>query len=229
MKGLLIKDINIMLGNVRAILPTIGIGVVYVFFTDTHISFGLSFMIMLFSMLALSTLAYDEENEGLTYLMTLPVSRYQYVLSKYLFLLLFMGVGFVASMATFFISAVVKGVMDHTGSLGALRDIGFLQKEEWISCLITLLALYLLNIVLLPMRYKFGETMQRIVVFIIVAFGIFLGTALGRLTDTAGIDPEQWLTGIGTAALALIAAGLCVTAFLVSLGVSAHVIAKKEF
>ena len=135
MKGLLIKDINIMLGNVRAILPTIGIGVVYVFFTDTHISFGLSFMIMLFSMLALSTLAYDEENGGLTYLMTLPVSRYQYVLSKYLFLLLFMGVGFVASMATFFISAVVKGAVDHTGSLGALRDIGFLQKEEWISCL----------------------------------------------------------------------------------------------
>ena len=61
MKGLLVKDINIMLGNVRAILPTMGIGVIYVFLTDTTISFGMSFMIMLFGMLALSTLAYDEE------------------------------------------------------------------------------------------------------------------------------------------------------------------------
>ncbi len=103
MKGLMIKDINIMRGNARAILPVMGIGVIYVFFTDTKISFGMSYIIMLFGMLALSTLAYDEENDGMAYLMTLPVSRYQYVLSKYLFLLLFLAVGVVASLATLFV------------------------------------------------------------------------------------------------------------------------------
>ena len=228
----MIKDINIMRGNSRAILPIMGIGVIYVFFTDTKISFGMSYIIMLFGMLALSTLSYDEENDGMAYLMTLPVSRYQYVLSKYLFLLLFLAVGAVASLATFLVSAVIKGAAAHTGSLEVLRRIGFLQKEEWLACLIVLLTMFLMNMVLLPLRYKFGAAMQQIMILIVVAAVIGFSMALDKLTKTLGIDPDQWLAGLnglGTAALLLIAAGLCVVGFLVSLGISAHVIARKEF
>ncbi len=232
MKGLMIKDINIMRGNARAILPVMGIGVIYVFFTDTKISFGMSYIIMLFGMLALSTLAYDEENDGMAYLMTLPVSRYQYVLSKYLFLLLFLAVGVVASLATLFVSAVIKGAAAHTGSLDVLRRIGFLQKEEWWACLFILLAMFLMNMVLLPLRYKFGAAMQQVMIFIVVAAVIGFGMALDKLTKTLGIDPDQWLAGLnglGMTALLLIALGLCVVGFLVSLGISVHVIARKEF
>lgn len=232
MKGLLIKDMNIMLGNIRAILPTLGIGVIYVFFTDTKISFGMSFMVMLFGMLALSTLAYDEENDGMAYLMTLPVSRYQYVLSKYLFLMLFLAVGVAVSLTTFFLSAVIKGVMSHTGSLDVLQRVGFGQQEEYVSCLIVLMVMFLLNMVLLPLRYKFGAAMQQVMTLVVMVSVILLAMALSKLTKTYGIDPDQWLAGLngpGTAALALLAVGLCVAGFLVSLGASAHVLARKEF
>ena len=232
MKGLLVKDINIMLGNVRAILPTMGIGVIYVFLTDTTISFGMSFMIMLFGMLALSTLAYDEENDGMAYLMTLPVSRYQYVLSKYLFLVFFLAVGAAVSLATFFLSAMIKGIMSHTGSLDILQRVGFGQREEYMSGLIALMVMFLLSMVLLPLRYKFGAAMQQVMALVVVVSVILLAMALGKLTKTYGIDPDQWLVGLngwGVTALALLAVGLCVAGFLVSLGVSTHVIARKEF
>lgn len=232
MKGLLIKDMNIMLGNIRAILPTLGIGVIYVFFTNTKISFGMSFMVMLFGMLALSTLAYDEENDGMAYLMTLPVSRYQYVLSKYLFLMLFLAVGAAVSLATFFLSAVIKGVTSHTGSLDVLGRIGFGQQEEYVSCLIVLMVMFLLNMILLPLRYKFGAAMQQVMSLVVMVSVILSAMALSELTKAYGIDPDQWLAGLngpGTAALALLAVGLCAAAFLVSLGASAHVLARKEF
>lgn len=231
MKGLLIKDMNIMLGNVRVILPTLGIGVIYVF-TDTMVSFGMSFMVMLFGMLAMSTLAYDEENDGMAYLMTLPVSRYQYVLSKYLFLMLFLAVGAAVSLTTFFLSAVIKGVMSHTGVLDVLQRLGFGRWEEYMSCLIVLMVLFLLYMILVPLRYKFGAAMQQVMTLAVMVSVILIAMALSKLTKTYGIDPDQWLAGLngpGAGALALLAAGLCVAGFFISLWASAHVIARKEF
>ncbi|HCT91110.1 MAG TPA: hypothetical protein DF613_06995 [Lachnospiraceae bacterium] len=232
MKGLLIKDMNLMLGNARTILPAMGVGVIYVFFTDIQISFAMGYMIMLFGMTALSTLAYDEENGGMSYLMTLPVSRFQYVLSKYLFLLLFMSVGAVVSLVTILASAVAKGIVDHTSSLDVLQNIGFLQKETWMAGLIVLMGMFLMNMFLMPIRYKFGVAMQQVMILAVVVAVVLLVMALQGLTDVLGIDLELWLAGLnglGTAAFVLAAAGVCGVGFLVSLGISAHVIVRKEF
>ena len=224
MKGLFYKDVNLMMGNAKTIFPALGIGVIYIFFTNVKIGFAMSYMAMLFGMLALSTLAYDEENGGMAYLMTLPVSCFQYVLSKYLFLLFFMAVGVVGSLGVLFVSALFKGIAERTGSLEALQNVGFMQKEEWTVCLFVIVAVFLLNMILLPLRYKFGVAMQQVMIFAVVACVVFLSMMLGNLLEKNGINLNEWVATAmpGTAVLVMGGIGLCVVSFLVSLKIFHH-------
>lgn len=84
MKGLMIKDIRLLRGQQRILLMFALIAVIsYVTGMDNEVLIGyLSFM---FAILSITTLTYDEYDNGLAFLMTLPVTKREYVIEKYVF------------------------------------------------------------------------------------------------------------------------------------------------
>ena len=84
MKGLLIKDLRLMknMGNSLAIILLVAVGMS---FYISDMSFIVIYMAIIGTSFTSSTISYDEFDNGNAFLFSLPVSRKDYVLEKYLF------------------------------------------------------------------------------------------------------------------------------------------------
>ena len=96
MKGLLVKDLCLMATQKRFFILILGVGALLTF-GGQDIIFVMGYMMMVFGLFSGSTISYDDMNHGMGFLMTLPVSRKQYVRSKYLFMFLMIAVSLVVS------------------------------------------------------------------------------------------------------------------------------------
>ena len=86
MKGLLIKDYKLMLGQKSFLGMAALMSVLYLaIYKDP--TFAVVFITVMCTMFTVSTLSYDEYENGMAYLFTLPISRNTYVLEKYVFAL----------------------------------------------------------------------------------------------------------------------------------------------
>ncbi len=94
MKGLFIKDLILLRNQWKTFIAFIGLG----FFMAMSMkdNAGVIYMAMVISMFSISTLGYDEFDNGFRFLFTLPVSRKAYVREKYLFFILCLVIGIVA-------------------------------------------------------------------------------------------------------------------------------------
>lgn len=92
MKGLLIKDYKLMKNQAKYYLVIVLIaGIVPMLNFSGKEDFSMfvcAYLTFLFAYFTLSTINYDEFDNGLEYLMTLPASRKIYVQEKYLFCLI---------------------------------------------------------------------------------------------------------------------------------------------
>ncbi|MBR5794701.1 MAG: ABC-2 transporter permease [Erysipelotrichaceae bacterium] len=86
MKGLLVKDLRLLLSQSRFYI--ILLIVLFVSGTSTQATFVSGYIAVVFPMFAVSTISYDEYDNGNAFLFTLPFSRKEYVLAKYIFGLL---------------------------------------------------------------------------------------------------------------------------------------------
>ena len=87
MKGLLIKDLRLMLQQKRFFLILFFIAIVLNFNSDGG-TFVVAYLTFLCSSFVLSTITYDEYENGYLFLMTLPVSKKTFATEKYVFGLL---------------------------------------------------------------------------------------------------------------------------------------------
>ena len=78
MKGLLIKDFKLMKMQKNFFLMMIAI-VIAISFFQNEISFPLGFLPFVISLFSLSTISYDEFDNGNAFLFSLPISRKDYV------------------------------------------------------------------------------------------------------------------------------------------------------
>ena len=100
MTGCLIKDL-MLIKNQKQFLVIIGvIGLMMLIIYDNQ-SFVFGYLTVMLSFLPVTTLAYDDAENGAAYLFSLPVTRRGYVAEKYLF-----SIGF-----TLVTGAVVYGVV----------------------------------------------------------------------------------------------------------------------
>ena len=74
MKGLLIKDIKLLKNQLRFYAALVAIGLMMMIFQD-NIMFAISYISVMFGMFTLSSISYDEMDNGTAFLMTLPVTR----------------------------------------------------------------------------------------------------------------------------------------------------------
>ena len=209
MKGELVKDIRIIKNQ----LSYFGIMVLIAFLLSLNEGmtvFALSYASFMGMVFGVTTLNYDEYNNGLSYLMTLPVERKQYVMAKYIFSLI-SSLMFAGAVAIFCI--LYRYIMG--------KPLG-----ELLSAAVSILPLaFILISVLLPIYIKFGATKARLVTGI--AVGVSGGTYMGLMPlifiggDMVGPFNESLLYIVITAA--------SVMALIISYRISVRIMEKKEF
>lgn len=211
MKGLLMKDLKLMLTQFAFLILLPAVGAVFVVPTG-EMSMGFSYITAISGLIGVTTVNYDSYDNGFAYLFTLPVSRRGYVKEKYIFAALssvtvMMAVGF-------FMWALMAAV--HPKNAYAFAD--FLGDMEN-SYLIALTALAFM----LPIFLKFGAEKSRFVILIIA--GIFMGVMMGVSQAEALRDIELG----GRNWVRVITPILCLVWLSASYLISVRIMEKKDF
>ena len=114
MKGLLIKDYKLMLGQKSFLGMAALMAVLYlIIYKDPIVA--VVFITVMCTMFTVSTLSYDEYENGMAYLFTLPISRNTYVLEKYAFAL---------------VNCIVTGVIMYAMAYGSIKVRGLAISQS---------------------------------------------------------------------------------------------------
>lgn len=202
MKGLLLKDIINLKQQAKIFLIAAILYIVISFMNQDSSIFSV-FAVVFTIMVPMTAFAYDEKAKWNRYALTMPVSRYDIVLSKYLLSFLF------AVISLFFAFLVSFSVTHHF-------------HESLTSSLTLFLIGLTLSAFVLPIFFKFGVEKGRFVLLALVlvpSFAVMIGSKLQiPLPDQATIS-----------ILLSIVPFACILCILISILVSIHIYQGKEF
>lgn len=218
MKGLWIKDLRLMLGQKQFLAMMLLLGAVYLFMYDDP-SFGICFITMMCAMFTISTISYDEYENGMSYLFALPVDRKRYVREKYLFGVVMPVLGFALMSVLTLISVSIRRI-----------DFGI---KEWIvigiACLLIITLVLAVNI---PLQMKFGAEKSRMALMAVTAAAFAAAYLIVKICTNMGVDIDalfEQLEGMSLAACAGCVCIVCAAVMLVSYQIASRIMQKKEF
>ncbi len=210
MKGLLLKDLS-YIRNSKMLVTICFIAVLFTFIEVNYVTNYLA--IMAVSMLQ-TTFSYDEYKSGMKYILTLPVTRKQYVRSKYLLALLLGACSTCIGMTIQLIGTFVR-----SGFQADMSDLILMVViSVWLNLILT--AIYI------PLILKFGIERGRIIVIcalLIMAVTIIISVMV--FIDVLDI----LLAGLSGVGVFLAFAGLILAIFIGSYFASLHIMEKKEW
>lgn len=221
MKGLLVKDFKLMKLQKNFFFLIVVIAVGMIVFTD-DVSFPLGFLTFVISLFTLSTISYDEFDNGNAFLFSLPITRTGYVVEKYCFgLVLGCGAWIFATLLAM-IANVLRGVSNEILSVTDILMIAF-------AILPIMLFMQALTI---PFQLKFGGEKGRIAVIGATGLVFFVGTVIVKGAEMIGIDIASIIDTLPTVSIGMLLAIAIVVAvilLLVSIKISVVIMNKKEF
>lgn len=218
MSGLLMKDLGLIKINMKTYLAVFLIGLIYLITQENGSTFFVAYATFVSIGVSVGTISYDGYHHGMKFLMTLPVTKKQYVQSKYLLSFCF---------------AVLVSVVSLV--LGMIR-IQISGKQEIEDLLISAgVALVISGIILcgmIPLRLKYEAEKSRIVMVAAVAVIFLVVAACKKLYDVyqeslgKGLQFLDTLSGWQIAIALLVIMVVCLA---VSVKVSERIMEKKEF
>lgn len=155
MKGLLVKDFKLMMLQKNFLLLILAIVIGMMIFTD-DVVFPLGFLSFVALLFTVSTISYDDFDNGNAFLFTLPITRNNYVIEKYFLGLLVGGIAWILATVLGIVATVLKDTLP--------------VAELVQSALIILPILIVVQAIMLPFQLKFGGDKGRIAM--IGAFGV---------------------------------------------------------
>ena len=216
MKGLLIKDLRILMRQKTTFLIIVLLGI-FLSANGGNISFSLGYMMMVSATLAISTLGYDSFENGMSFLLTLPINKKIYILEKYILSIL---VG---------ISSGVLGILLNMA--GGLFGAQAPWNEFVATAVVSLAAAMLMLAYYIPVYVKYGPEKSRVALLILV--GVCLaGGYLAMKVEPVHQFLYQTLEVLETMKLAqIIAVSTVVWALIMaaSIAISVRILEKKEF
>ena len=221
MKGLLIKELKLM-KNQKNFFLVILVVIAFLAAGSDDLSFPMGFTAFIGTLFTLSSISYDEFDNGNAFLFSLPITRKQYVLEKYGFGLL-LGIGSLLT-AVCLLSAVrlVKGELS---SVGRLSEIGF--------TVLAVLALYWGFLALmLPLQLKFGSEKGRVAILGVFGVAAVLGMLASKSAAFFRINMAAVWDGLSAMGVGMAGVLLLVLSFgilVCSMAVSMAIVKKKEF
>ena len=218
MKGLLIKDFNLLKGQKQFFAAVLIVMTVFLM-TSTSLSFVISYITVMMGMLTLTTIGYDEHENGMGYLFTLPVSRKGYVREKYLF-----GI-----MTTLPVLAVVSAI---AFLVSGIRHIDF-SVEEWGGAIMgSMLVVTMMLSLLIPIELKFGAERSRIAMTLVFGGAFAVVYIVAKASEFLGIDWKIWLDRLNGLDLPVVwgaFAVICGGALAISYLFSLRFLMRREF
>lgn len=218
MKGLLIKDFKLMTTqkNFFVIILLIAIGMIS--FTE-DVSFPIGFLTFVLSMFTLSTISYDEFDNGYAFLFTLPITRVSYVLEKYC-------LGFLLGIGSWLLVTclgIISSMVRNNTSL----------TEVWQIAALILPIMIIIQSVMIPVQLKFGGEKGRIAIigavgFLLVA-GILILKGAKLFFNVDLIAQLNTLPIVSFGMLLLITLTIAFLLLALSVRISISVMKKKQF
>ena len=221
MKGLLVKDLKIIMQNKTMLAVLVIIEAVFFVMQEADgMGFVIAYMLMGCGMMALSTVTMDEHDKSMGFLMTMPVSRRDYALEKYVLTFLCMLAGGLAAFLPYGLLLSGEAGRMFTAVMGIVPVMVVIQM------------------VALPAQMKFGGEKGRIVLACIFAAVMLVMIAVEKIGKQYGGQP--WLRDLvkevsdgirktGTAGAVGIAAAVCAVCIWISYLASRRIMEKKEF
>ncbi len=216
MKGLLIKDFKLIAAQKKFFLTILFIAIImYASIQQESVLMG--YLIVMFTLLAATTVSYDEFDNGYAFLFTLPVSRKMYVLEKYLFGLLTGGIGCVFSCVIVAAEKLLTGKSFPVG------------ENLFVAGSLILVSLCMLA-VKIPIQLKFGSEKGRIANLGVMVVFFFAVVGMVRFVTAFHLE-EKLENGILSAsnAILIVFAVLYLVFFAISCLISIKIMEKKEF
>lgn len=217
MKGLLIKDFKILKLQKNTLFLFLFIAIGLSFSGDA--SFVIGFFTFVFSLFSLTSVSYDEFDNGNAFLFSLPITRTNYVIEKYYFALILGMISWIFSTILVIIVGFFKGT-----------DI-LLTDTLMIAFMIIPVLLITIS-VMFPFQLKFGGDKARIALICAFGFIIVVGIVIGKTAELFHIDFVSMLDNIpvfsmGTLIIAALIAAIVI--LFLSIRISISIVKKKEF
>ena len=218
MKGLLVKDFKLMMLQKNFLLLILAIVIGMMIFTD-DVVFPLGFLSFIASLFTVSTISYDDFDNGNAFLFTLPITRNNYVIEKYSLGLLFGCIAWILATVLGIIATVLKDTLPVSDLVQ--------------SSLIILPMMIVVQAIMLPFQLKFGGDKGRIAM--IGAFGALAVIALVIVKGAEAIfkvDLISLLNNLPTVSmgvLIVITILIALLMLLISMKISLSIMNKKEF
>lgn len=168
MKALLMKDLRTLKNERRLWVSIIGVSVLFgVLFQNWYFMMG--YIMFGLSMIARTMYQYDVADQGIVYLMTLPITRKEYVKEKYLLSLMSICIGGILSM-----------ILTKIGMLFTPDQAD--SNQEIFSAFLGIMAVALvLQAIIFPVELKYDVSKSRIIILLLVMGIIILFTAFDML------------------------------------------------
>ncbi len=197
MKGLLLKDLLGMKSFFKIFLVILAICLVPAFSTqsgDFSAGFACTVFVFIGGMIGFTSFAYDKAYGWDSYVLTLPYTRKQIVLSKYLFSLLITGIGAALGIG-------VNLILMATGI--AARDADVWPMTGLVLCMVVIFIS-----IMIPLMFRYGAEKARIIVIAIFLVPFMLFVILGGEHGADGLMDVinaiiTWLPFIAAAVLVM--------------------------
>lgn len=217
MKGLLIKDFKLLKNQKNFFIILIAIATGMSAYME-DVSFIIGYLTFICSLFTLSSISYDEFDNGYAFLFSLPITRKGYVLEKYSFGLI---IGIISWLFATTI-AIITGLMKNS----------IILKDILIIALLELLVLVILLSVMLPFQLKFGGEKGRIAIICAVGIVFVIAFVVVKIAGFFNIDLIKIFNNLPVIRMDMLIAIITVITILLlmlSLKTSVYIINKKEF
>lgn len=218
MSGLLMKDLELLKVNIKTYFIVFAVGIIYLFVQTDGSIFFISYMIFVSLSVTVGTISYDGYHHGMNFLMTLPVTRKQYVWSKYLLGFCFAAVTGMAALLIGILKVQVTGNQE--------------MQDLLISAGVSMILAGMILCGTIPLRLKYEAEKSRIIM-VAAAAALFLLVAVCRegyniykKGFVRGFEFLERISGWQTACLMIVLLMICTA---VSVKVSERIMERKEF
>lgn len=223
MKGLLIKDFKLIFYNIRMIIALVVISFFLLFSSNTADRYGfvISYLTVVSFMFVLSSISYDDFDHGLSFLMTLPVSRKTYVREKYCFGLLGGIAGWIFAILLCFLFTLTRNA-----TIADILNADFMSTSVSVYILLT----FILSVTL-PIQLKFGGDNGKIFIILIIGALFVIGFAVNKIAAGFNVNLTEWLNRLltlNTVSFMLILCAAALAALFVSYMISNKIMRNKQ-
>ena len=217
MAGLFDKDLRILLQRKKTIVIFLALAIILGFSTGG--TFVVGYTSFCFLILSVSTISYDEFDNGYSFLMTLPITRRTYVLEKYLLCSI--------SGAVAWIFSVVVCILENQ-----YKQPGMITGELLMEAAVLFPIVLILMSLMIPIQIKYGSEKSRVVLIAVMGIAGVVVIGMKKAAEALNLRLDslvEKLQSITDMQMLIGCIVVTIAAVLLSFAISTRIMENKEF